>query len=374
MACTILHTESSKGWGGQENRTLKESIGLKKLGARVIIACQPDSKLAKVGADNGIEIRTVRMESSISLSAIFSLLKIIKQENVNIVCTHSGKDSMLGAIAGRLSSKKPKIVRTRHLALPITSKITYSIFPHKVVTVSEYVRKYLVEEKGIAADKVLSIPTGVDLEVFNPDVVQAVSREEMGISPDAVIVGTIAILRRKKGHHTLLDAIPSVLKGFPKTVFLFVGDGPQKENIEKKISEFGIAENVKLLGLRKDVPEILKTIDLFVLPTLQEALGTSFLEAMAMKKPVIGTKVGGIPEVVNDGASGILVEPEKPVVLAEAVIALLNDKEKMRRMGEKGRRIVEKKYNVDVMAKRLFDFYKSLIAENETHMTFCHKE
>ncbi len=363
MSFTILHTESSKGWGGQENRTLKESIGLKKMGVRVLIACQPDSRLAKIAAENGMETRTVKMESSISPSAIFSLLKIIKQENVNIVCTHSGKDSMLGAIAGRLSSKKPKIVRTRHLALPITSKITYSVFPHKVVTVSDYVRKYLVEEKGIAAGKVFSIPTGVDLEVFNPDVVKAVSREELGISPDAVIVGTIAILRRKKGHHTLLDTIPSVLKEFPKTVFLFAGDGPQKENIEKKLSELGIAKNVKLLGLRKDIPEILKTIDLFVLPTLQEALGTSFLEAMAMKKPVIGTNVGGVPEVVNNGITGILVEPEKPAALAGAIIALLKDKEKMRIMGDEGRRIVEKKYNVDVMATNLFNFYNSLMAE-----------
>src|SRR3990172_11801759 len=106
MAITILHTESSKGWGGQENRTLKESIGLKKMGARVIIACQPDSKLAKIGTENNIEIRTIKMESSFSPCAIASLLKIIKKENVNIICTHSGKDSMLGAIAGRLSRRK----------------------------------------------------------------------------------------------------------------------------------------------------------------------------------------------------------------------------------------------------------------------------
>ncbi len=288
---TILHTESSTGWGGQENRTLKESIGLKKMGARVIIACQPDSRLAKTGSENDIEIRKIKMEKSFSPLAVAALLKVIRYENVNIICTHSGKDSMLGAIAGRLSSKKPKIVRTRHLALPITSRITYSLLPHKVVTVSGYVRKYLIEEKGIPADKVISIPTGVDLEIFNPAHVKPVSREELKIPPDAVIVGTIAILRRKKGHHTLLDAIPHILKEFPKTIFLFVGDGPQKENIEKKIAELGITANVKLLGLRKDIPEILKTIDLFVLPTLQEALGTSFLEAMAMRKPVIGTKV-----------------------------------------------------------------------------------
>ncbi|MBI5328275.1 MAG: glycosyltransferase family 4 protein [Deltaproteobacteria bacterium] len=365
MSFTILHTESSKGWGGQENRTLKESIGLKKMGERIIIACPSDSKLAKAGADNGIEIRTVSMESSISPSAIFSLLKIIKQENVNIVCTHSGKDSMLGAIAGRLSKMKPKIVRTRHLALPITSKITYSILPHKVVTVSEYVRKYLVEEKGISADKVVSIPTGVDLERFNPDIVKPVSREDLKIPSDAIIVGTIAMLRRKKGHHTLLDAIPLVLKEFPKTIFLFVGNGPQKENIEKKIIELGIGGNVKLVGLRKDVPEILKTIDLFVLPTLQEALGTSFLEAMAMRKPVIGTKVGGVPEVVNDGVSGMLVEPENPDALAHAIINIFKDRDRMNKIGDEGRMQVENKYSVDVMVKKLYDFYKSIITENK---------
>src|SRR3989337_4186440 len=171
MTLTVLHTESSKGWGGQENRTLKECIGLKKIGARMLIACQPDSVLAERGAEAGIDVKKIEMKSSISISAIVALLKIIRNESVNIVCTHSGKDSMLGAIAGRLSSKKPKIVRTRHLALSITSKITYSIFPHKVVTVSEYVGKYLIEEKGIAAGKVFSIPPGVDLEVFNPDVV-----------------------------------------------------------------------------------------------------------------------------------------------------------------------------------------------------------
>ncbi|MBI3755207.1 MAG: glycosyltransferase family 4 protein [Deltaproteobacteria bacterium] len=365
MALTILHTESSKGWGGQENRTLKESIGLKKMGAKIIIACPSDSKLAKVGADNGIEMKTIKMESSFSPFAIASLLKIVKKEKVNIICTHSGKDSMLGAIAGRLSKMKPKIVRTRHLALPITSKITYSIFPHKVVTVSEYVRKYLVEEKGIAADKVFSIPTGVDLEVFNIDVVKAVSREALGISPDAVIVGTIAILRRKKGHHTLLDAIPLVLKEIPNAAFLFVGDGPQRENIEKKLSELGIAGSVKLLGLRKDIPEILKTIDLFVLPTLQEALGTSFLEAMAMSKPVVGTRVGGVPEVVNEGVSGMLVEPENSAALADAIINLLKNRDKMKKMGDEGRRIVETKYSVDVMVKNLYDFYKSIITENK---------
>src|SRR3989344_9498339 len=362
MTLTVLHTESSNGWGGQENRILKESLGLKKIGVRVLIACQPGSMLAERGTEAGIEVKKIEMKSSISIFAIAALLKIIRNENINIVCTHSGKDSMLGAIAGRLSNMKPVIVRTRHLALPITSKITYSLLPHKVVTVSEYVRRYLVEEKGIPAHKVVSIPTGIDIDRFNPDVVKAVPREELGIAADARIVGTVAILRRKKGHHILLDAIPIVLREFPETVFLFAGDGPQRKNIEERISELGIGNNVKLLGLRNDIPEILKTIDLFVLPTLQEALGTSFIEAMAMGKPVVGTKAGGVPEVVKDGISGILVEPENPAALAGAIISLLRNRERMRQMGDAGRKIVEENYSIDVMVKRLYDFYNFLVA------------
>lgn len=361
MTLTVLHTESSKGWGGQENRTLKECIGLKKIGARVIIACQPDSVLAERGAEAGIEVKKIEMKSSISISAIAALLKIIRNESVNIVCTHSGKDSMLGAIAGRLSKMKPVIVRTRHLALPITSKITYSLLPHKVVTVSEYVRRYLIEEKGIKPEKVVSIPTGIDLERFNPDIVRPVPREEIGIAADAVIIGTIAILRRKKGHHTLLDAVPLVLKEFPKAVFVFVGDGPQRQNIEQKIAELGISTNVKLLGLRKDIPEILKTIDVFVLPTLQEALGTSFLEAMAMGKSVVGTKVGGVGEVLKDGINGYLVEPGNPSILAKAIIKLLEDKEKARMMGIEGEKIVRQNYTVEKMCENMYAFYSSML-------------
>jgi len=188
-----------------------------------------------------------------------------------------------------------------------------------------------------------------------------VPREELGIAADAQIVGTVAILRRKKGHHILLDAIPMVLREFPKTIFLFAGDGPQRKNIEDKILELGIGNNVKLLGLRNDIPEILKTMDIFVLPTLQEALGTSFLEAMAMGKPVVGTKAGGVPEVVKDGINGYLVEPGNPSILAKAIIELLKDKEKAQMMGIEGEKIVRQNYTVEKMCENMYAFYFSML-------------
>lgn len=360
---TILHSESSVGWGGQENRTLYECIGMKNSGARVIVVCKPESKLAERALGAGIEVRTHPMRSNRDLSAIGFVMRLIKQASVDVVNTHSGDDSFLCAIAGRLSSIRPVIVRTRHLMLPITSKTTYSLFPHKVVAVSESVRQYLVKEKGIPGDRVVTVPTGVDLERFDPDSTPDLLREELGAGPKTLIVGTVAILRRKKGHHVLLDAIPDIVREVPDVMFVFAGDGPQRENIEARIKELGVERHVRLLGLRKDIPTVLKGLDLFVLPTLQEALGTSILEASAMRKAVVSTRVGGVPEAVREGETGLLVEPEDKDGLAGAVSRLLKDSTLRASMGENGRAMVEKEYSTVRMVERMLNVYTDLLGK-----------
>lgn len=358
---TILHTESSAGWGGQESRTLQECLGLKKLGDRVLILCKPGSKLSERAGAAGIEVLTHPMRGSYDMCAVWRIMDIIKKENVDIVNTHSGVDSFLGAVAGRLSLKRPRIVRTRHLALPITSRASYALLPHRVVTVSEYVRTYLIKEKGIPAAKVIAIPTGIDLEKFDPDKTPDTLRAGLGLKGGALIVGTVAILRRKKGHHVLLDAIPRVLAAVPEAVFVFAGNGPQMENIEARIKELGIENSVLLLGLRSDVPSVIKGLDIFVLPTLQEALGTSILEASAMGIPVIATRVGGVPEAVIEGKTGILVEPQDSAGLADAIIRLLKDAPLRERMGKEGRRAAVENYSTDIMSKRMKSLYAELM-------------
>lgn len=360
---TILHSESSLGWGGQENRTLHECVGLKKLGVRVMVLCKPGSLLAERARAAGLEVRTHPMTSNRDISAIRYCMGLIKSASIDVVNTHSGDDSFICAIAGRLSGRRPVIVRTRHLALPITSKITYSRFPHRVVTVSEHVRRYLVEEKGIPGERVVAVPTGIDLERFDPSSTPDTLRDELGLSRDALVAGTVAILRRKKGHHVLLAAIPEILREVPGAVFVFAGDGPQRQNIEDKIKELGIGSSVKLLGLRTDVPAVLKALDLFVLPTLQEALGTSFLEAAAMRKPTVGTRVGGVPEAVKDGVTGLLVEPDDAKGLASAVVKLLKDPELRRSMGEAGREMVERDFSTERMVERMLELYTGLVRQ-----------
>ena len=359
---TILHTESSKGWGGQEQRTLRESTGLMQLGCRVLIACPPEAEIGRRAAAAGVEVRHCPMRQSYDLQAVGRLLGLIRRENVDVINTHSGRDSFLAGVAGRLSRRKPIIVRTRHLALPITSKISYSVLPHRVVTVSEYVRQYLLNE-GIKPEQVVAIHTGIDIKRFSPVNVAGDLRRELGISAEALLIGTVGILRYRKGHHILLDAIPTVLERFPDARFVIAGNGPQEENIRNRISELGLEQHVIMLGLRNDIPTILNSIDLFVLPTLQEALGTSFLEAMAMEKAVIGSNVDGVGEVIREGENGFLLEAGKPAVLAEAICTLLADPRRIRHMGEVGKRMVLKDFTVERMCERMHELYAALLAE-----------
>ena len=362
---TLLHTESSKGWGGQENRILQESLGLSAYGVRVIILCQPGSMLEEIARSKGLEVKAAPMRKSYDLPSIFRIIRLIREERVDIINTHSGRDSLLAGISGRLSAGKPYIVRTRHLSLPITSRFTYSVLPHHVVTVSESVRRYLIDT-GVPEGKITAIPTGIDVGRFIPGKGDGGLREELALPPDVPVIGTIAIFRFKKGHRILLEAVPEILKVIPDAVFVFAGDGPQRGNIEGKIRELGLGEKVRLLGLRNDIPAVLEAVDVFVLPTLEEALGTSFLEAMAMQKPVIGCNVGGVGEVIHHGVNGYLIEPGDTGSLAEAVVRILRDGGLAKRMGEEGRRIVERNYTVERMCERMLALYQSLLGGGDS--------
>ncbi len=356
MTLKILHTESSPGWGGQENRILNESLGLEKLGAKVYILCQPNSILSKKAEESGIEVFTYPLRKSYDIKAIYFTMKLINKLKIDVINSHSGKDTYISAIAGKLSRKPLLLVRTRHLAFPITSTFSYKYLSHVIITVSEYVRNYLIS-KGINPQKVLSVPTGIDITKFNPDRVNATLRQELQLNEKIPLVGTVAVLRKKKGHHILLEAIPYVLNKIPNAHFVFVGDGPQRKNIENKIKELQLHNNVLMLGHRNDIPQILKSIDVFVLPTLQEALGTSFLEAMAMQKPVIGANVDGVKEVIDDGINGYLYPAEDTITLAEKIIKLLQDKERAFQMGLKGQQKVYSKYTIEHMCNSMLEVY-----------------
>jgi len=360
----VLHSESSLGWGGQENRILNEMVVLRGMGHQVSLLTQPGAKIAIRAKDADFPVFEVRMRNIFDLPALRSMRRILRDTQIDIVNTHSGRDTQLVGLAARmLCRRRPRIVRTRHLALPITSRFTYSVIPDHVVTVSDFVANYLVSA-GIPRSGITTVLTGVDLSRYQTDTSAPSLREELGLSSDALLVGTVAILRRKKGHAELLEAIPAILAKCPRAHFIFAGNGPQEKNLQIRIAELDVGERVHMLGLRRDVANVLRSLDLFVLPTHQEALGTAFVEAGAVGLATVATRVDGVPEVVEHGVTGLLVPAQEVAPLADAIIALLDDTGRRKRMGEAAKNAVTERFSREEMGRGMEGVYRALLGQS----------
>lgn len=357
----ILHTESSKGWGGQENRTINEMIGLRELGHEPAVLAQPGARILARATENGFPTFSVKMRGAIDVPALLQIRRIIGQFRADVVNTHSGKDTQLAGLAARsLGGKRPLVVRTRHLALPITSRFTYSTLPDHVVAVSRFVGDYLAAA-GVPRDRITAVPTGVDFSRYHATPEGGSLRQELGLPPKTRLIGTIAILRRKKGHLELIQAIPAVLQRHPDVHFAFAGDGPIESVVKKAVIDAGLEAQVHFLGLRRDIVNILQSLDLFVLPTHQEALGTAFIEAAAMGLPVVATRVDGVPEVVADGETGLLVPVLNTAALAQAICTLLDSPERCRAMGQRASLRIRQIYSREAMATGMAALYLRLL-------------
>lgn len=359
----VLHTESSLGWGGQENRTLNELIGMRERGHEMAVLSRPGARILDRAQEAGFPTFAVDMRGVLDLPNILRLRSVIQSFRADIVNTHSGRDTQLAGLAARsLGRGRPRIVRTRHLALPITSKFTYSVLPDHVVTVSRHVEDYLASA-GVPRDGITTVPTGVDFARYDRSTVAGNLREELGLPAESVLVGTVAILRIKKGHNEILDAVPQVLQRFPDVHFVFAGDGPQTKNLTHRIAAEGLGERVHMLGLRRDVTNILASLDVFVLPTHQEALGTAFIEAGAMGLPAVATRVDGVPEVVQDGETGLLVPVCDGVAVADAICRLLVNSTYRRNMGKSAAEFVRRVFSREVMAHGMEQLYLQLLEQ-----------
>lgn len=372
---TILHTEASMGWGGQEIRIVTESAGMLKRGHRVLLACRPGSMIAERAPGYGIETHEIPMGGVFDLKAITRLSGLIKREHVDFVVTHSSKDSWCAGFAAQ-SCRRAKVIRMRHVGAIIkptfSSRLLYKILPDAVVTIGEGVRKHVIERTGVSPDAVISIPTGIDLEKFDPDKADASRfRKDIGVDMNAPLIGTIGMLRREKGHSYLIGAAAEVVKHFPEARFAIVGDvafeSPIKQRLTGEIAALGLEGKAILAGFRTDVPDVIASLDVYVQPSLSEAFGQVISQAFAMKKPVVGTKVGGIPEQVIEGKTGFLAEKENSKQLADGIIALLRDPDMARRMGENGRKFVEERVSIQIMLDRTEALYHHLIPPEEAN-------
>ena len=359
---TVLHTESSRQWGGQEQRILCEAVELSKRGWRVIVACRPDSRILGRAGQMGIETRKVNMHSGFSPRAFLNLIWLIYREKVDIVNTHSSKDSWLASLAARLITRS-KLIRTRHVSIPIPKhplNIVYRL-PHRIITCGETIRQAMIRDNRLEPGKIVSIPTGVDLRRFDFSLDGSAVREEFGISPDIPLVGTVGIVRSEKGHFYLIKAVQRVLEVKPEMKLLIVGNEPKGDTLRRQIKELGLEKQIIMAGLRDDIPRILAALNVFVLPSLREGVPQGIAQALAMKKAVVATAVGGVLELIENETTGILVPPRDVEALSEGIVELLDDKEKAKRLGENGRRLIEEKFSLETMVEKIESLYHELL-------------
>jgi glycosyltransferase involved in cell wall biosynthesis len=353
----ILHIDIEKGFRGGELQVLLLMDGLKKRGHENFLVAS-NALLVKKAKPITESILTINPKRILDFVNIFKISRFIESSKADILHLHTAHSHLVGGIAGKIKHK-PVIV-TRRVDFPIKSRFKYNRLADKVIAISKAVENILLEG-GVEKNKIVLIPSGIDTAKFDNHKGGEYLFREFNIPDKKLMIGTVAHLTDHKGHTYLLDAIPKVLKEFPHSFFLFVGDGELKNYLRTKSRILGIRDKVFLTGFREDIPEILSILDMFVLPSHLEGLCTSLMDAMYMQVPVVATTAGGIPEVVENGKTGLLVPPKDPNALAGAIIKLLKDEDKRKTFAAEGRKRVLQKFTASEMVEKVEKVYLDLL-------------
>jgi glycosyltransferase involved in cell wall biosynthesis len=358
----VLHVEAGMNLYGGALQVFYLLGGLaKKEGVESVLVCPEGSAIAEAAREKSFTVRTVPIRGDLDLALIPRLTGIIREERPELIHLHGRRGAdVLGGIAGRLTGIP--CILTRRVDNPesrllVTAK--YRLYQH-VITISEGIREVLVSE-GVPSDKVTCVRSAVDLTPYSAPCDLSWFLEEFDLQENTLACAVVAQFIERKGHRYLFEAIPSILRAVPESHFLLFGKGPLEDELREICRRMGIENKVTFAGFRADLQRILGCLDLLIHPALMEGLGVSLLQAAAAGSAIVGTRVGGIPEIVRDGVNGYLIPPGDVLSLGEAVIRLLKDRYLCRQMGGKGRKIVEEDFSIEARVKGNLGVYHSLV-------------
>ncbi|MFC2071536.1 glycosyltransferase [Chloroflexota bacterium] len=322
----------------------------------------------------GIRVSCLDSESAFDFRVLFRLVRLLRKQEIEILHLLSPYAGIVGRLAARLAGVKT-IVYTEHSTLEnqntlgrIGNILTYPL-NNATIGVSQAVLRSVLRWQLVRRGTFQTIHNGIDLDALEPNRVSPDQiKKSLGIDPLHWVVGNVANLRPAKGHMYFLQAARLVLNQYPEVTFVIVGRETVKgylRQLEELAEQLGIRNRILFTGFRPDAIQITSAFDVFVLSSLWEGFGIVLLEAMALGKPVIGTRVGGIPEVIEDGVNGYLVEPRNPQQLAEKVVQLLVDEAWRSKMGQKGLQRVRDKFSIRDTVKAVEGVYVSVLNAKE---------
>lgn len=338
-AIRVLHVDSERSWRGGERQVLELMRRQRRRGDEPHLAAPPDGALTARAIEEGFPAHGVAMRGTWDAGAVLALAGLHRRLRPDVVHWHAARAHALGALAALLAPG-PRRVLSRRVDFPVRrtpgSRLLYALPIDAIAAISNGVRDALVRS-GVDPARIRVVPSGVDLAPFEAPFDRARARERHGIEPGDVIALNVAALAPHKSQTTLLRAAAVARERAPALRVWIVGEGALRGALEAEHRALGLGDTVRFLGFREDVVELLRAADLFVISSYLEGLGTSILDAMAAGLPVVGTRVGGIPEAVRDGETGLLVRPRDPGALADALVALAHDPARRAAMGARGR-------------------------------------
>ncbi len=326
------------------------------------------------------KVSTLRREINpiLDFISLCSLVSELRRNKYDIIHTHTSKGGFLGRLAAKLSGSR-RVIYSPHgnifsgyfpgweTRLYVFLERLAASWCDRIVTLSDIGARQFLEQKIGKEWQYKTIYNGIDIGSFVKGGDRWGMRRDLGIGKSDIVIACVGRMVFVKGHRVLVDASPKIVEGLKdgdRVFFLMVGDGPLRGDMERRSRDLGVSENFIFLGFRRDVARLLSGADLMVMPSLNEGLGMSMVEAMALSLPVVGTEVGGIPEVVEDGVTGLLVPPNDSGELARACIEVLKDIDRAREMGIQGRKRADRLFDIKNTVMATEALYRELMGVN----------
>jgi len=347
----VLSPIAGGGWGGVEKWMLLLCDHLLGRGHSVVACAKPGSRWAAACRDRGYPTLELRMRGAFHPRDILALRRAYKQHGVDLAIVKM-RQCIRMAWAARLLTHGPlpailcrmgDSVMKRSLG----ARLTYRHMADRYLTPSQHCRDELLRYGYFGPDRIRAIPNGVDVPRPDP-AARGRIRAELGLRDDPVLIVT-SRLHPAKGHRVLVEALAKLRGPFPRLRLVIVGDGVERPKLEEQARALGLGDAVIFTGFRSDVTDLLRAADLFVLPSLLEGMPNTALEAMAVGLPVVASAVDGVPEVVVDGVTGLLVSPGDPDFLHGAIARVLAERELAEAMGQAGRQRVREHFTLERM-------------------------
>ncbi len=362
----VLFVVGNSVVGGAENHALTLLQSLEEAGHKVAVVCPRPGPLVDALHRSGVEHHLIEMvrpaaddEYEILLPALWSLHSLIQRWRPDVVHSHLYPAHLHASLAAQLAGV-PAVVTTAHTIVVRPGDSWLARMTNvRIIAVSRAAKSLLVRA-GVPAARLRVIYNGIQPQYLKDQSDDARRvRQELGIPEEAPVIGIVARLSFEKGHDEFIRMASEIAAVRPHTRFLIVGTGPLAADLENMVASLGLSERIIFTGARQDIPVLDSAMDIFALPSRQEALPLAVLEAMAAKRPVVATAVGGVPEVVVDKETGLLLQPGDRKGFVQALLRLIDHPELRGQLGLQGRRTVCRRFTSKRMAEETLRYYRS---------------